>query len=85
MSDAFVAELQEKAREAMLKEQAHILQPASKLHDLTMGSKTKVKALCGAWVTKVPGTKSAVCRGCFDAYLKTEPGTSTAVEPATSA
>lgn len=52
---------------------AHIVAPASKMHELLMGNKTKVKALCGAWVTTAPKSDVHVCRGCFDAYLKREP------------
>ena len=45
---------------------AHIVTPASKMHDVLLGSKSKVRALCGAWVRKAPESDAPVCRSCFD-------------------
>lgn len=66
--------LREQVRQEVLEATvAHIVTPASKMHDLLMGEKSKVKAVCGAWVKKAPDSDVNVCRVCFDAYLKSEP------------
>lgn len=49
-------------------EVAHIVHPGTKMNELASGLKSKVKALCGAWVVKRVGQDANVCRGCFDKY-----------------
>lgn len=47
----------------------HLVTPASKMSDLLLGSKKKVKAMCGEWVTKAPEGDLPVCRPCFERML----------------
>lgn len=48
----------------------HMVTPAQKMHDVLLGNKSKVRALCGVWVTRAPDAHTAVCRQCFDELMR---------------
>lgn len=51
---------------------AHIVHPGKKMQELLLGSKNRVKALCGVWVTRGPGRDDDICRSCFEKYNSQE-------------
>lgn len=48
----------------------HLVTPASKMHDVLIGSKSRVKALCGAFVKSAPSAENHVCRDCVAELLR---------------